>query len=53
MATMDLIHILGFCAPLSTFSKEFSLLQDPSVSIQNHNVEIYRDCCVDIVWREN
>ena len=43
MATMDLLYILGFCEPLSTFSYELSPPQDLSVSVQNHNIEIYRE----------
>ena len=42
MAIMDLLYIHGFCAPLSICSYELFPLQGSSVSIQNHNVEIYR-----------
>ena len=42
MAIMDLLYIHGFCAPLS-ISYELSPLQSSSVSVQNHNVEIYRE----------
>ena len=53
MAIMDLLYIHGIYAPLSICSYELSPLQRSSVSVQNHNVEIYREyiCCVDIVWR--
>ena len=43
MAIMDLLHIHGFCAPLSTWSYELSPLQGSSVSVQNDNIEIYRE----------
>ena len=43
MVIMDLLYIHGFYAPLSTCSYELSPLQGSSVSVQNHNVEIYRE----------
>ena len=41
MTTIDLLCILGFCAPFSISSYELSSLQGLSVGVQNHNVEIY------------
>ena len=43
MAIMDLLYIRVFCEPLSTCSFELSPLQGSSVSVQNHNVEMYRE----------
>ena len=53
MAIMDLFYIHFFCAPFSACLYELSPLQASFVSVQNHNVEIYREYiyCVDIVWR--
>ena len=52
---MDLLYIRGFCVPLSTCSYELSLLESSSVSVsvQNHNVEIYREyllCRYRVTW---
>ena len=53
MVIMDLLYIHVFYAPLSTCSYELSPLQGSSVSVQNRNVEIYREYIyfVDMVWR--